>query len=66
MIGRLQGKEEGSCFWEQEDLKFELMIRMVDILPECPILEVSRKSDPMLRDTCQKLGIIYRHIKESS
>jgi len=64
MIGKIQGKEEGSCLWDVEEIKFELMIRMVDILPESPILEVSRKSDLELKETCQRVGVLYKHLKD--
>ena len=60
IIKKIKGIDEASCFWEMEELKFEMMIRMVDILPDSPILDISKKPEADLKETCKRLGIIYK------
>lgn len=55
--------EDSTSFWINNNDKYKVLIKMIDILPESPILDISNKINQSLKEVSKEINLIYIHKK---
>lgn len=65
VVSIYQSLDEGepTSFWINNDDKYKILLKMVDILPESPILDISSKPITELKESSKLINLIYLHKK---